>query len=91
MTKTIKKLEKENAELRRKCSSTDVTLIEMANEKAALAKQLETTTKGKTAMEGLCRTLQEQVKEARQRASDLERGAEQTPPPKEPVEPAAEA
>ena len=32
MTKTIKKLEKENAGLRRKCSATDVTLIDMVDQ-----------------------------------------------------------
>jgi hypothetical protein len=32
MSKTIKKSEKENSELRKKCDQTDVALIELAEE-----------------------------------------------------------
>eukprot|EP01050_Picozoa_sp_SAG11_P000951 SAG11_NODE_37_length_21777_cov_4.523711_1_plen_363_part_00 len=72
MTKTIKKLEKENAELRKKCSSTDVALINLTTEKAASAKQVETLTTAKDRLGGLCRTLQQQLKEARDKIKELE-------------------
>jgi hypothetical protein len=32
MSKTVKKLEKENGGLRRKCSASDVAIIDLANE-----------------------------------------------------------
>ncbi|KAH9311602.1 hypothetical protein KI387_026637, partial [Taxus chinensis] len=58
MTKTIKDLNKENNFLKSKCEKSDVTLIELIDERAKLKKQLEKTKNQKEKLESLCRSLQ---------------------------------
>ncbi|KAH7430716.1 hypothetical protein KP509_08G011200 [Ceratopteris richardii] len=63
MSKTIKNLEKENLALKRKCEKSDVSLIELVDERAQLRKQLETTRNQKERLEALCRTMQAERKQ----------------------------
>jgi len=58
MAKTIKKNEKENLELKKKCEQTDLTLIDLAGERNSYRKQLEQVTNQKKKLEELCRVLQ---------------------------------
>lgn len=58
MTKTIKQREKENGLLKKKSEQSDVTLIELVEERNGLKKQLDTVKAQKTKLEGLCRALQ---------------------------------
>ncbi|KAL3339369.1 hypothetical protein AABB24_028142 [Solanum stoloniferum] len=62
MAKSIKKLKKENAFLKAKCDKSDVTLIELAEEREFLKKQLEKTRNQKEKLEALCRSLQAERK-----------------------------
>ncbi|XP_016451447.1 uncharacterized protein LOC107776127 isoform X1 [Nicotiana tabacum] len=62
MAKSIKELKKENAFLKGKCDKTDVTLIELAEERELLKKQLEKTRNQKEKLETLCRSLQAERK-----------------------------
>lgn len=62
MAKSIKELKKENAFLKGKCDKSDVTLIELAEEREFLKKQLEKTKNQKEKLESLCRSLQAERK-----------------------------
>eukprot|EP00898_Chlorokybus_atmophyticus_P005785 jgi/Chlat1/6207/Chrsp44S05745 len=63
MSKTIKKLEKENAALKKKSEKSDITLIELLDERNTLKKTLETTKSQKDKLESLCRSLQTERKQ----------------------------
>lgn len=63
MSRTIKKLEKENGGLRAKCDQSDVSLIELVEERNAQKKQLETLRAQKERLEALCRSLQSERKQ----------------------------
>ncbi|CAN4125588.1 unnamed protein product [Withania somnifera] len=62
MAKSIKELKKENAFLKGKCDKSDFTLIELAEEREFLKKQLEKTRNQKEKLEALCRSLQAERK-----------------------------
>jgi len=62
MSRTIKKSEKENVELKKKCDQTDIALIDLAEERNLLRKQLETTKVQKKKLEDLCRAMQQERK-----------------------------
>ncbi|XP_015071336.1 beta-taxilin isoform X1 [Solanum pennellii] len=62
MAKSLKELKKENAFLKGKCDKSDVTLIELAEEREFLKKQLEKTRNQKEKLEALCRSLQAERK-----------------------------
>ncbi|PHT31977.1 hypothetical protein CQW23_28314 [Capsicum baccatum] len=62
MAKSIKELKKENAFLKGKCDKSDVTLIELAEEREFLKRQLEKTRNQKERLEALCRSLQAERK-----------------------------
>ncbi|CAN1257966.1 Txlna [Linum perenne] len=64
MAKSIKELKKENAFLKSKCDKTDVTLIELVEERERLKKQLEKTKNQKEKLESLCRSLQAERKQS---------------------------
>lgn len=63
MAKSIKELKKENVFLKSKCDKTDVTLIELVDERERLKKQLEKTKNQKEKLESLCRSLQAERKQ----------------------------
>ncbi|KAL6123844.1 hypothetical protein ACLB2K_076361 [Fragaria x ananassa] len=63
MAKSIKDLKKENLFLKSKCDKTDVTLIELVDERERLKKQLEKTKNQKEKLESLCRSLQAERKQ----------------------------
>ncbi|KAM5556081.1 hypothetical protein ABKV19_023795 [Rosa sericea] len=63
MAKSIKDLKKENVFLKSKCDKTDVTLIELVDERERLKKQLEKTKNQKEKLESLCRSLQAERKQ----------------------------
>eukprot|EP00741_Cyanophora_paradoxa_P017349 tig00020961_g16759.t1 len=79
MSKTIKQLEKENTSLKDKCQKSDITIIEMIEEKTSSQKKFETLKAQKEKLEGLCRTLQERQKK---------QAAENSSPPPAPAAPA---
>lgn len=65
MQKAMKKVEKQNLELKTKAAQSDKAMIELVNEREALkqrtalqASEMEATTKKKEALEKLCKTLQ---------------------------------
>jgi len=62
MTRTIKKLEKERLSLQKKCEQTDVALIDMAEERNAHRKEIDTLKKQNIRLEQLCRVLQSERK-----------------------------
>ncbi|XP_022134079.1 beta-taxilin isoform X2 [Momordica charantia] len=64
MTKSIKELKKENSFLKSKCEKSDVTLIELLDERERLKKQLEKTKNQKEKLESLCRSLQAERKQS---------------------------
>lgn len=64
MTKLTKELEKENTFLKSKCEKSDLTLIELVEEREHLKKQLEKTKNQKQKLESLCRSLQEERKQS---------------------------
>lgn len=64
MTKSIKELKKENSFLKSKCEKSDVTLIELLDEREGLKKQLEKTKNQKEKLESLCRSLQAERKQS---------------------------
>lgn len=64
MTKSIKELKKENSFLKSKCEKSDVTLIELLDEREGLKKQLERTKNQKEKLESLCRSLQAERKQS---------------------------
>ncbi|KAK3232385.1 hypothetical protein Dsin_004266 [Dipteronia sinensis] len=63
MTKSIKELKKENVFLKSKCDKSDVTLIELVEERERLKKQLEKSKNQKEKLESLCRSLQAERKQ----------------------------
>eukprot|EP01018_Ginkgo_biloba_P015867 Gb_38239 [translate_table: standard] len=63
MAKTIKDLNKENNFLKTKCEKSDVSLIELVEERAKLKKQLEKAKNQKEKLESLCRSLQAERKQ----------------------------
>ncbi|KAM7499167.1 hypothetical protein LguiA_023581 [Lonicera macranthoides] len=62
MAKSIKELKKENSFLKGKSEKSDITLIELVEEREHLKKQLEKTKKQKEKLESLCRSLQAERK-----------------------------
>ncbi|XP_022765347.1 beta-taxilin-like isoform X2 [Durio zibethinus] len=62
--KSIKELKKENGFLKSKCDKSDVTLIELVEERERLKKQLEKTKNQKEKLESLCRSLQAERKQS---------------------------
>ncbi|RYQ92850.1 hypothetical protein Ahy_B09g099097 isoform B [Arachis hypogaea] len=64
MAKSIKELKKENQFLKSKSEKSDITLIELVDERERLKKQLEKTTKQKEKLESLCRSLQAERKQS---------------------------
>lgn len=62
MAKSIKELKKENAFLKSKSEKSDITLIELADERERLKKQLEKTKNQKEKLESLCRSPQAERK-----------------------------
>ncbi|KZV24272.1 hypothetical protein F511_01754 [Dorcoceras hygrometricum] len=58
MAKSIKELKKENTFLKSKCEKSDVILVELADERERLKKQLDRTRNQKEKLESLCRSLQ---------------------------------
>lgn len=62
MAKSIKELKKENVFLKSKSEKSDVTLIELVEERERLKKQLEKTKNQKEKLESLCRSLQAERK-----------------------------
>ncbi|XP_057476362.1 uncharacterized protein LOC130764245 isoform X3 [Actinidia eriantha] len=65
MGKSIKELRKENTFLKRKCDKSDITLIELVEERERMKKQLEKTRNQKGKLESLCRSLQAERKQNR--------------------------
>ncbi|EXB80109.1 hypothetical protein L484_013436 [Morus notabilis] len=63
MAKSIKELKKENSFLKSKSEKSDITLIELVDERERLKKQLEKTKKQKEKLESLCRSLQAERKQ----------------------------
>lgn len=64
MAKSIKELKKENSFLKSKGEKSDITLIELVNERERLKKQLEKTKNQKEKLESLCRSLQAERKQS---------------------------
>ncbi|KAJ8760261.1 hypothetical protein K2173_011673 [Erythroxylum novogranatense] len=64
MAKSIMELKKENMFLKSKCEKSDVTLIELVEEREKLKKQLEKTKNQKEKLESLCRSLQAERKQS---------------------------
>lgn len=64
MAKSIKELKKENAFLKGKCERSDVTLIELVEEREQWKKQLEKVKNQKEKLESLCRSLQAERKQS---------------------------
>ncbi|KAL2324784.1 hypothetical protein Fmac_023842 [Flemingia macrophylla] len=64
MAKSIKELKKENQFLKSKSEKSDVTLIELVDERERLKKQLEKTKNQKEKLESLCRSLQAERKQS---------------------------
>ncbi|RWR85898.1 Taxilin family [Cinnamomum micranthum f. kanehirae] len=63
MSKSIKDLKKENNFLKSKCEKSDVSLIELVEEREHLKKQLEKVKGQKDKLESLCRLLQAERKQ----------------------------
>ncbi|XP_050210811.1 uncharacterized protein LOC126661089 isoform X2 [Mercurialis annua] len=63
MAKSIKELKKENTFLKSKTEKSDITLIELVEERERLKKQLEKTKNQKEKLESLCRSLQAERKQ----------------------------
>ncbi|XP_062092838.1 uncharacterized protein LOC133798526 isoform X2 [Humulus lupulus] len=63
MAKSIKELKKENSMLKSKTEKSDITLIELVDERERLKKQLEKTKNQKEKLESLCRSLQAERKQ----------------------------
>ncbi|KAJ4720833.1 Alpha-taxilin [Melia azedarach] len=70
MAKSIKELKKENVFLKSKCEKSDVTLIELVEERERLKKQLEKSKNQKEKLESLCRSLQAERKQNSVRSND---------------------
>nr|AFK42270.1 unknown [Medicago truncatula] len=63
MAKSMKELKKENQFLKSKSEKSDVTLIELVDERERLKKQLEKTKNQKEKLESLCRSLHAERKQ----------------------------
>ncbi|KAF8021891.1 hypothetical protein BT93_G2126 [Corymbia citriodora subsp. variegata] len=63
MAKSIKDLKKENAFLKDKCQKSDITLIELVDERERSKKQMEKLKNQKEKLESLCRSLQAERKQ----------------------------
>ncbi|VVB15567.1 unnamed protein product [Arabis nemorensis] len=63
MSKAIKELRKENAFLKSKTERSDITLVELVEERERLKKLLEKTKNQKDKLESLCRSLQAERKQ----------------------------
>ncbi|KAM6582679.1 hypothetical protein CsatB_009681 [Cannabis sativa] len=63
MAKSIKELKKENSFLKSKTEKSDITLIELVDERERLKKHLEKTKNQKEKLESLCRSLQAERKQ----------------------------
>ncbi|KAG9453384.1 hypothetical protein H6P81_006288 [Aristolochia fimbriata] len=63
MAKSIKEFKKENTFLKSKCEKSDVTLIELVEEREHLKKQLDKVKHQKEKLESLCRSLQAERKQ----------------------------
>ncbi|KHG27793.1 Alpha-taxilin [Gossypium arboreum] len=63
MAKSIKELKKENAFMKSKCEKSDVTLIELVEEREQMKKQLQKVKNQKDKLESLCRSLQAERKQ----------------------------
>ncbi|KAL7228717.1 hypothetical protein ACSBR2_007421 [Camellia fascicularis] len=63
MAKSIKELKKENTFLKSKCEKSDITLVELVEEREHLKKQLVKTRNQKEKLESLCRSLQAERKQ----------------------------
>ncbi|GMI80627.1 hypothetical protein like AT5G50840 [Hibiscus trionum] len=72
MGKSIKELKKENVFLKSKCDKSDVTLIELVEERELLKKQLEKTKNQKEKLESLCRSLQAERKQSSSGGNSLD-------------------
>ncbi|XP_010442395.1 PREDICTED: alpha-taxilin-like [Camelina sativa] len=70
MSKAIKELRKENAFLKSKSEKSDITLIELVEERERLKKLLEKTKKQKDKLESLCRSLQAERKQKETNSAD---------------------
>ncbi|KAL4282175.1 hypothetical protein GQ457_03G027540 [Hibiscus cannabinus] len=77
MAKSIKELKKENMFLKSKCDKSDVTLIELVEERERLKKQLEKTKNQKEKLELLCRSLQAERKQSSTATNGLNSLADQ--------------
>ncbi|XP_041000343.1 alpha-taxilin [Juglans microcarpa x Juglans regia] len=64
MAKSIKELRKENTFLKSKSEKSDVTLIELVDERERMKKLLEKTKNQKEKLESLCRSLQAERKQS---------------------------
>ncbi|CAK8573205.1 unnamed protein product [Lathyrus sativus] len=64
MAKSMKELKKENQFLKSKSEKSDVTLIELVDERERMKKQLEKTKNQKEKLESLCRSLQAERKQS---------------------------
>ncbi|XP_024012695.1 alpha-taxilin isoform X2 [Eutrema salsugineum] len=70
MSKAIKELRKENAFLKSKTEKSDLSLIELVEERERLKKLLEKTKNQKDKLESLCRSLQAERKQKETTSSD---------------------
>ncbi|CAH8383808.1 unnamed protein product [Eruca vesicaria subsp. sativa] len=70
MSKAIKDLRKENAFLKSKTERSDLTLIELVEERERMKKLLEKTKNQKDKLESLCRSLQAERKQKETNTSD---------------------
>ncbi|GAU15897.1 hypothetical protein TSUD_41190 [Trifolium subterraneum] len=64
MAKSMKELKKENQFLKSKSEKSDITLIELVDERERMKKQLEKTKNQKEKLESLCRSLQAERKQS---------------------------
>jgi chromosome segregation ATPase len=72
MSKRIKKLEKENGTVRSKCETMNVNIIDMAHERAENQKQLALAAQREKKLENLCRSLQQERNQYRDKLVDLQ-------------------
>ncbi|CAH2070459.1 unnamed protein product [Thlaspi arvense] len=70
MSKAIKELRKENAFLKSKTEKSDLSLIELVEERERLKKLLEKTKNQKDKLESLCRSLQAERKQQKTNSND---------------------
>ncbi|KAI9767594.1 MAG: hypothetical protein M1840_005631 [Geoglossum simile] len=78
MSKKTKRLEKENIQLSRKHESTNLNIIEMAEQRAKSDKEIEMLKKKNAKLENLCRALQRERRGYEPEAGELEGDEEGT-------------